>query len=275
METKKKSKTRKDLHCPKRPAIFVARHYTSSTKQQVGNNNREDKCAKALVKRMHYDTYKYRHRNLRRKRRRSAVTSKVWRNGMVKASLLSVTKGISSPQTASNTPFERKFTEAGTNFPSEISGKLSGSVDIDQLCDILERASYPYYNSSDTRLQRCATPSPRHKVRRSCTMYSPRRPSTAPNRGTSISIQSPRSRKTPIRGGLGARRKNMSETMRIKAQTPKDVAIETALNTVLNGRVKVELGSSVDKESASDCISVLEKKEKLCRDVFLRSAKRF
>ena len=67
----------------------------------------------------------------------------------------------------------------------------------------------------------------------------------------------------------------MSETMRIKAQTPKDVAIETALNTVLNGRVKVELGSSVDKESASDCISVLEKKEKLCRDVFLRSAKRF
>ena len=105
METKKKSKTRKDLHCPKRPAIFVARHYTSSTKQQVGNNNSEDKCAKALVKRMHYDTYKYRHRNLRRKRRRSAVTSKVWRNGMVKASLLSVTKGISSPQTASNTPF--------------------------------------------------------------------------------------------------------------------------------------------------------------------------
>ena len=122
---------------------------------------------------MHYDTYKYRHRNLRRKRRRSAVTSKVWRNGMVKASLLSVTKGISSPQTASNTPFERNFTEAGTNFPSEISGKLSGSVDIDQLCDILERASYPYYNSSDTRLQRCATPSPRQKVRRSCTIYNP------------------------------------------------------------------------------------------------------
>ena len=215
METKKKSKTRKDLHCPKRPAIFVARHYTSSTKQQVGNNNSEDKCAKALVKRMNYDTYKYRHRNLRRKRRRSALTSKVWRNGMVKASLLSVTKGIPSPQTTSNTSFERNFTEAVTNFPSEISGKLSGSVDIDQLCGILERAACPHYNPSDTRLQHCTTPSPRQKVRRSCMMYNPRRPSTAPN-SASISIQSPRSRKTPIRGGLGIRRKNMSETVRIE-----------------------------------------------------------
>ena len=33
-ELKETSKARKDLHCPKRPATFVARHYTSSSKRQ-------------------------------------------------------------------------------------------------------------------------------------------------------------------------------------------------------------------------------------------------
>ena len=67
----------------------------------------------------------------------------------------------------------------------------------------------------------------------------------------------------------------MSETVRIKAQTPKDVAIETALNTVLNGRVKVELGSSVDKRECFRLHFGLRAKRKLSRDVFLKNAKSF
>ena len=238
-ELKEKSKARKDLHCPKRPATFVARHYTSSSKRQVGNNKYEDKRAKALVKRMDYGMHKHKHRHVGRKRHRRAVTPKTRRNSMVKASLLSVSRDVSSP-TARKTHFKRNFTQIGTNALSQISGKLSGFLEINQLCNILERASSPYYNPSDTRVQKYATASPRH-------VYTPRRPSTAPNRGVNISLQSPRSRKTPIRGGLGVRRNKISEKVRIKAETPKDVAIETALNTVLNGKVKMELGSSVDK----------------------------
>ena len=65
----------------------------------------------------------------------------------------------------------------------------------------------------------------------------------------------------------------MSETMRIKAQTPKDVAIETALNTVLNGRVKVELGSSVDKRECFRLHFGLGEKGKVVSRRFLKECK--
>jgi hypothetical protein len=78
------------------------------------------------------------------------------------------------------------------------------------------------------------TPSPRH--RRLLTQRSSKTPL-----------------KSPIRGGLGKRRIKGAPTPRVKAQPPKCIAIETALNTALNGKVKLQLGSSIDR---SECFNI-------------------